>query len=304
MSSLREQRAFLLYSSSKKRKRGLEKNWIPAIPVRLISPPSVLVAAVELQRKRWRVRVHSVLQCKLENVSGSGVCGATWRGDALSFQQRGDASTLLMVHWLPPFLVTAESWGNGKMSPRAAAAPLYATCSSLSGMVSGAQLSASAVSLSLWWLPWWDVSRAVLSLLHPCSCRAVPQPWRFPSPWEFRGLGRRTRLAAGGAVLLAGEGVRKRLLTLKPPSALEMGLPSSSLSAWPPLPSCLLWAEVPRPHRTLPSLLEGLEPALVLPVPHCMYNTLGNVGTGCTGRRINEGWWSRAGKIDPTELPC
>lgn len=169
---------------------------------------------------------------RLENVSG--VCGATWRGDALSFQQRGRANTLLMVqhvHRLPPFLVTAESWGNGKMSPRAAAAPLYATCSSLSGMVSGAQLSASAVSLSLWWLPSWGVSRAVLSLLHPCSCRAVPQPWRFPSPWQFRGLGRRAGLAAGGAVLLAGEGVRKRLLTLKPPSALEMGLPSSSLSA-------------------------------------------------------------------------
>lgn len=100
-------------------------------------------------------------------------------GRALTFQQRGCASTLLMVqhmHWLPPFLVTAESWGNGKMSPPAAAAALYATCSSLSGMMSGAQLSASTISLPLQWLPWWDVSRAFLSLVHPCSCGAVPSP--------------------------------------------------------------------------------------------------------------------------------
>lgn len=35
-----------------------------------------------------------------------------------------------------------------------------------------------------------------------------------------------------------------------------------------------------------------------------IYNTLGNVGMGCTRRRINEGQWSRTGKNDPTELCC
>lgn len=53
MSSLREQRAFLLYSPSKKRKQGFKNNiWIPEIPVRLISPASVLVAVAEVRTKR------------------------------------------------------------------------------------------------------------------------------------------------------------------------------------------------------------------------------------------------------------
>lgn len=152
-------------------------------------------------------------------------------GRALSFQQRDHANTLLvMQRWLPPFLVTAESWRNGNVSHRAPSAPLCATCPSLSGLTSGAQLSASGISLSLQRLPWWDVSMAVLSLLHPCSCGAVPQPCCFPSPRQFWGSAGRVRLAGGGAVLLARELVGKRRLTLKPPSAFEMGLPSSSLS--------------------------------------------------------------------------
>lgn len=277
----------------KKGNKVLKKNiWIPEIPVRLISPFSMPMAVVELQRKRWRVCVRSVLQCE------AGKCQrCLWscpeREELWAFN-RGRADTLLSMRcWLPLFLVTAESWGNGNVSPRAAAASLYATRPSRSGTTSGAQLSASAISLSLWWLPWRDASRAVLSLLHPCSHEAVFQPWRFSSPWQFQGLGGRAALAGEGAEPLAREDVGKRLLTLKPPSALEMGLPSSDL------PFRLPWAEVPRLHRTVPVLLGGLGPALVLPEPRHIYKILGNVGMECTGRKLNEGKWSELVKIIP-----
>jgi len=226
-------------------------------------------------------------------------------GRAPSFQWRGRANTLLVIQsWLPPFLVTADSWGHGTVSPWAAAAPLHPTCPGLSGMVSGPQLFASTTSLSLRWLPWWAVSRAGFLPLQPRPCRAVPQPWCFPSPWQFRGSGGRARLAGGGVVPLAREGVGEPLLMLKLSFALEMGLSPSSLSARPPLPSLLPWAEVPWPHRTLHALLGRLEPALVLPVPCCICNALANIGMGCTRRRINKGRWSRTSINDPTELPC
>lgn len=79
MSSLREQRVLLLYSSSKKWKQGLIQLFGSLKYLRLISPSSVLVAVIELQRERGEGSVPvDCWSARLENVSG--VHGAAQSG--------------------------------------------------------------------------------------------------------------------------------------------------------------------------------------------------------------------------------
>lgn len=139
-----------------------------------------------------------------------------------------------------------------------------------------------------------DVCRAILVLLHPSACVAVPSPWLSIFP-AILGLGRRAQLAGGDQCCVQGRGC----WPWKAPSAFEMSLLSSRLSACPPLS----WQEY-RGSQDFPSLLRSLKLALLLPLSSCVYHILGSVGMECTRRVVNEGKSSRIGKNNLTELPC
>lgn len=151
---------------------------------------------VELQRERWRVCACRLLECK------AGKCQwCSWNcpeSEELSFQQRDHADTLAA----PCF---GHCWvlGTWPHVPSGCSCPSLCTAPACRG---GHWSTAVCICHQL--VSQRGVCRAILVLLHPSACVAVPSPWLSIFP-AILGLGRESTAGWGMTSAVCKGGGRK-----------------------------------------------------------------------------------------------